>query len=80
MRQQESIDAAKRHSELRKPNRRPTSGVNQKPLAASLDECAWPEALRTGDRYPGPQQRDPEVVHSRHWCIFIPESLTTWAQ
>ena len=80
MRQQQCIDPAQWHIELVEPDGGAAAGVDQQLLVAGFDQRARSEAMRARDRHTGPEQRDLEIVRRTHWCIFIPESLTTFSQ
>src|SRR5215470_1011710 len=69
-----------RDAELVETNGCAATGIDQKLLVAGFDQRAWTETLRARDPRAGPEQGHPEIAGLVHWCIFIPESLTTFTQ
>src|SRR5580698_7155601 len=80
MGQEQRIDLADRDLELKKPHRYAAPGIDEEFLIRGLDQSAGPETFGTRYRNAGAEKSDAEVARLAHCWIFIPESLTTWAQ
>src|SRR5262249_2781816 len=80
VREQQRIEPADRHLQLIEPDRGAAPGIDQQLLIAGLDQRGRAETIRARERHAGPEQGNAERFRRAHWCILMPDSLTTLLQ